>query len=324
MDRLQAMQTFIAVAEAGGFTAAAERLGLPKASVSQRVAALETHLGTRLLQRSTRRVALTDDGRAYYAQCLRLLADLETVEAGLRGPTAGLASPRGLLRVDTLPSVAQWVIAPALADFADRYPQMSLQIGSTDRVVDLLEDGVDCAIRGGPLPDSSLVARRLCTVHMGVYASPDYLATHPVPHTPAEAATHRWVGRFQGAEGRVLRWEKTGAPRTEAIEMPRPSVTFAFNEGEAAVAASVAGLGLVVAPPFAVETELRRDQLTPVLPEWQLGRSALSAVYPSQRHLSPRLRCFVDWIDEIVQKHPSLALTPEAAAQRWASGHGTT
>lgn len=320
MDRLQAMQTFIAVAEAGGFTAAAERLGLPKASVSQRVSALESHLGTRLLQRSTRRVALTDDGRAYYVQCLRLLADIEAVEDALRGQAPGFASPSGLLRVDTLPSVAKGVIAPALPDFTARFPRMSLQIGSTDRVVDLLEDGVDCAIRGGPLPDSSLVARRLCTVHMGLYASPAYLDAHPAPRTPAEALKHRWVGRFQAPEGRVLRWEKTGTVAVETIEMPRPAASIAFNEGEAAVAASVAGLGLVIAPPFAVEDSVRRGQLTPILPGWQLGRSALSVVYPSQRHLSPRLRGFVDWIDGVVQQHPSLALTPEAAARRWASG----
>lgn len=157
-------------------------------------------------------------------------------------------------------------------------------------------------------------------MHRGLYASPAYLDDHPAPRTPTEALAHRWIGRLQGSEGRVLRWETTGAVAVEMIETPRPAPSITFNEGEAAVAASVAGLGLVIAPPFAVEDPVRRDQLTPVLPAWQLGRSALSVVYPSQRHLSPRLRGFVDWIDGVVRQHPSLALTPEAAARRWAAG----
>jgi LysR family transcriptional regulator for bpeEF and oprC len=336
MDKLQAMQTFVRVAQASSFTAAAETLGVPKASVSQRISALESHLGVRLLQRSTRRVSLTDDGRAYHEHCLRLLADLESVEESLRGNPAAPAA-RGLLRIDTLPSVARWVLAPALPDFVARFPHLELRIGSTDRVVDLLEEGVDCAIRGGTLPDSSLVARRLCTVHMGLYASPSYLSGHPALDHPNQLVQHHWVGTFaQGLSAPVALSalgpsghpapviddaqppsspQHQGMNTQVALRFPAPRVS--FNEGETAVAASVAGLGLVIAPPFSVEHEVRNGRLRPVLPAWSAGQSPLSVVYPSHRHLSPRLRCFVDWLSALIQAHPSLSLTPLKAAIAW-------
>ena len=336
MDKLQAMQTFVRVAQASSFTAAADTLGLPKASVSQRISALESHLGVRLLQRSTRRVSLTDDGRAYHEHCLRLLADIESVEDSLRGDPVA-AAPRGLLRIDTLPSVARWVLAPALPDFVARFPQLELRIGSTDRVVDLLEEGVDCAIRGGTLPDSSLVARRLCTVHMGLYASPPYLGSHPALDHPDQLAKHHWVGTFaQGLStpNRLSALTQSAGPSAPPTAdppaagaqqralpaqpgLPLQATRVSFNEGESAVAASVAGLGLVVAPPFSVEHEVRHGRLRPVLPAWSAGQSPLSVVYPSHRQLSPRLRCFVDWFSALVQAHPSLSLTPHEAASAW-------
>jgi LysR family transcriptional regulator for bpeEF and oprC len=305
MDKLLAMQTFVQVVEAKGFTAAAGILNVPKASVSQRVSALETHLGLRLLQRSTRKVSLTEDGRSYYAQCLRLLAEIEAVEQSLQ-PTHGHSGPgiRGLLRVESLPSIARCVLAPQLPSFTEQFPQMQLHLSCTDRIVDLLEEGVDCAIRGGALPDSNLVSRKLCTVYMGLYASPAYLARMPAIQSAEDLSAHVGMGEIPSGLGPVARMK---------------SAQVTFSDGEMAVAASMAGLGIVRAPPFAVQEGVLGGLLRPVLPELSTGEAPLSLVYPSQRHLSPRVKAFVAWALRVVQAHPTLSATPLQAAQAWAA-----
>jgi len=306
------MQTFVRVAQSGQFTAAAETLGLPKASVSQRVSALEAHLGVRLLQRTTRRVSLTEDGQAYLTHCMRLLDEIEAVEGSLRGVLGQAHSPRGQLRIDTLPSIARWVMAPALPDWLTRFPDLALRIGSSERVLDLLEEGVDCAVRGGELPSSSLVAKRLCLVQMGLYASPAYLSANPRLDSPEDLRRHHGLLSFQqGVSPGVPDGSRS---RSELHWLP---ARFAFNEGEAAVAACVAGVGVVLAPPFSVEQEVRAGRLKPVLPNFTFGASPLSIVYPAQRHLSPRLRCFVDWFSQVAEQHPSLNLSPLEAARAW-------
>lgn len=290
MDKLGAMRAFVAVVDSGGFGRAADRLGLPKATVSQRVQALEAVLGVRLLQRTTRRVTPTVDGEAYHGRCLRWLAEIDEAERALRGEAE---RPTGVLRVELLASLARRVVAPRLPDFVERYPGIELRLGSADRVVDLLEDGVDCAVRGGVLPSSSLVARHVCDVSLGLYAAPGYLARAGTPDDPQALAAHRRLGWLDGQAGTpqplVLRHADG---RVAAAGAP----ALAFDDGETCLAACAAGAGIAPAAPFAAEAALREGALVRVLPEWTAGTRPIHVVWPSRRHLAPRVRVFVDWV----------------------------
>lgn len=309
MDKLTAMQTFVRVVEAGGFGRAADLMQIPRARVTQRIQALENALGVQLLQRTTRTTQITPDGRSYYDQCVQLLANIEDIEDALRG---GRASPRGMVRVDVLASIARQIIAPALPDFMKRYPSIVLSLGCTDRVVDLLEEGVDCAIRGGELADSTLVARKLCEVDMGLYASPRYLETCVAPTHPSELMAHACIGSFSARTGQSNIWNLTRQDEQIAFT---PSMKIEFNDGDAALSACLAGGGIVVAAPFTVVTHVRNHALQPVLPEWSAGLRPVHIVYPSRRHLSARVRCFVDWVTKLMANDQSLSIVPAALAK---------
>jgi len=315
MDKLTAMQTFVTIVDSGSFTRAAERLDLPKARVSQRLRDLESVLGVRLLERSTRALRLTDEGRAYHERCVRMLAEIDEAEQALQGRHG---QPQGQLRVEAVAAIARHVLAPALHDFRQRYPGMTVRLGSSDRLSHLLEDGIDCAIRGGDLPDSRLVARPVCTVHLGLYASPDCIARHGRPRDPAALADWPRLGWFAPRGGTVpWRLRREGA---EAVDLPgQPAL--AFDDGDAAVAAAVGGAGLVVAAPFAVAALVRAGALQPVLPDWTAGQRAVHVLYPSARQLSARVRCFADWAIARLRAEPALSWSPsELAAQVMASG----
>lgn len=305
MDKLSALHTFVQIVEAGSFTRAAERLGIPKARASQRLQDLESDLGVRLLERTTRALRLTDDGRAYHARCVRLLAELEEAEQTLRGQHG---QPRGHLRVESVAALARHVLAPALGDFHRRYPQLTVHLGSSDRISHLLEDGIDCAIRGGELPDAGHVARRVCSVHLGLYASPQCLARHGLPGGPAALAERPRLGWMASRGGGVEPWRLV---HLDGRTVDVPGVpALAFDDGDAAVAAAAGGGGIVVAAPFAVRLLVGRGELVPVLPEWTAGARPVHVVYPSSRQLSMRVRCFVDWVVERLQADPALALRP--------------
>ncbi len=295
MDQLAAMRAFVAVVECGGFGRAADRLQWPKATVSQRVQALEAALGVRLLQRTTRRVTPTADGAAYHGRCVRWLAEIDDAERTLRGE---VQRPTGVLRVEILASLARWVVAPALPAFAERYPGIELRLGCADRVVDLLEDGVDCAVRGGELPPSSLVARHVADVSLGLYAAPSYLARAGVPDGPSALAAHRRLGWLDG---------RSGAPEPLALRHADGRVAaigtpvLAFDDGEACLAACTAGAGIAPAAPFAADAAVRAGALVPVLPGWSAGTRPVHVVWPSRRHLAPRVRVFVDWVVELIR-----------------------
>ncbi|MEN9418105.1 MAG: hypothetical protein RI988_1725 [Pseudomonadota bacterium] len=305
MDKLSALQTFVQIVEAGSFTRAAERLGIPKARASQRLQDLESALGVRLLERTTRALRLTDDGRAYHARCARLLAELDEAEQALRGRHG---QPRGHLRVEAVAAIARHVLAPALGDFHRRYPQLTVHLGSSDRISHLLEDGIDCAIRGGELPDAGHVARRVCSVHLGLYASPQYLARDGLPDGPDALVDRPRLGWMASRGGGVETWRLVHADG-RAVDVPGVSA-LAFDDGDAAVAAAAGGAGIVVAAPFAVRSLVRRGELVPVLSEWTAGQRSVHVLYPSSRQLSMRVRCFVDWAVEHLQSDPGLALHP--------------
>lgn len=309
MDKLTAMTTFVKVVDAGSFTRAADALNLPKARVSQRISDLEKHLGVRLLNRTTRALSLTDDGAAYFDKCQVLLQQIDELEATLKG---GTAAPIGRLRVDSLVSIARWVIAPRLQDFHARYPNIQLRLSSSDRISHLLEDGIDCTIRGGVLKDSSMIARHLCDIQMGLYASPEYLAHVGGVDTPEALQSLKRISWFSGRERHPFAWELVSGGKRFVLPSGDGML---FDEPDVAISACMAGSGICPGAPFAVAGFVRSGRLVPVLADWHFAPRPVHIVYPSARHLSIRVRCFVNWILEVFAEQGEIQLTPKALAR---------
>lgn len=292
MDHLHAMRIFARVAHLGSFTKAAEQLQLPRPTVSNAVQYLEKHLKVRLLQRTTRRVALTAEGATYYERCTRLLADLDDAETLF--DEAG-ASPRGLIRVDLPERFALDKVIPALPDFHARYPDLRVVLSTTDRFVDLVADGIDCAVRVGVLSDTSLVARRVGEMAQINCASPAYLARYGTPRSPDDLPDHVAVGYFSSRTGRELDWEYADMD-SGALQTVKMRSVVAVNSSHAYLACCLAGLGLIQAPRDGLAPLLEDGSLVEVLPEWHAAPLPVSVVFPNGRHLAPRVRIFVDWL----------------------------
>ncbi|AOI60269.1 LysR family transcriptional regulator [Burkholderia diffusa] len=292
MDHLQAMRIFARVAHLGSFTKAAEQLQLPRPTVSNAVQYLEKHLSVRLLQRTTRRVALTAEGATYYERCTRLLADLDDAETLF--DDAG-AAPRGVIRVDLPERFALNKVIPALPDFHARYPDLRVVLSTTDRFVDLVADGIDCAVRVGVLSDTSLVARRVGEMAQINCASPAYLARYGTPRSPDDLPDHVAVGYFSSRTGRELDWEYADMDSGTLQTVKMRSVV-AVNSSQAYLACCLAGLGLIQAPRDGLASLLEDGSLVEVLPEWHAAPLPVSVVFPNGRHLAPRVRIFVDWL----------------------------
>ena len=292
MDHLQAMRVFARVAHLGSFTKAAEQLQLPRPTVSNAVQYLEKHLKIRLLQRTTRRVALTAEGATYYERCVRLLADLDDVETLFED--AG-ASPRGVIRVDLPERFALNQVIPALPDFHARYPDLRVMISTTDRFVDLVSDGIDCAVRVGVLSDTSLVARRVGEMAQINCASPAYLARYGTPRSPDDLPDHVAVGYFSSRTGRELDWEYADMD-SGALQTVKMRSVVAVNSSQAYLACCIAGLGLIQVPRDGLAPLLEDGSLVEVLPEWHAAPLPVSVMFPNGRHLAPRVRIFVDWL----------------------------
>jgi LysR family transcriptional regulator for bpeEF and oprC len=269
-------------------------LDMPKATLTKLIQGLEAHLRTQLLHRTTRRVNVTPDGAAYYERALRLLADLDELDGSM---TQSQTSPSGRLRVDVSAAVARLCIVPALSGFHQRYPDIRIDLGVTDRPVDLIAENVDCVIRGGPLKDQSLIARRIAELEFATCASPAYIERHGAPRHPHDLeSTHCVVGYFSTRTGRP--YPLTFRLRGERFEFPGQSL-IAVNDGNAYVAAGVAGLGVIQAPRFMMRHEMAGGELRPVLTEWTTDTLPLYVVYPPNTHLSNRLRVFVDWVADL-------------------------
>ncbi|MBN3768178.1 MULTISPECIES: LysR family transcriptional regulator [Burkholderia] len=302
MDHLQAMRIFARVAHLGSFTKAAEQLQLPRPTVSNAVQYLEKHLKVRLLQRTTRRVALTAEGATYYERCMRLLADLDDAETLFED--AG-TMPRGAIRVDLPERFALNQVIPALPGFHARYPDLRVVIGTTDRFVDLVADGIDCAVRVGAMSDTSLVARRIGELAQINCAAPAYLERHGTPRSPDELPDHVAVGYFSSRTGRELDWEYADMDSGQLHAVKMRSVV-SVNSSQAYLACCLAGLGLIQAPREGLGPLLADGSLVEVLPEWNAEPLPVSVVFPTGRHLAPRVRIFVDWLAE------TLGATPRA------------
>jgi LysR family transcriptional regulator for bpeEF and oprC len=292
------MEVFVQVVDAGSFTRAADMLQLPKATVSTLIQSLESSLSAKLLHRTTRSVTVTTDGAAYYERCVRILSDVRDAEESL---SRTRLSPSGRLRVDVPTGLASEILIPALPDFFERYPDIQMELGSTDRPVDLVEEGVDCAVRGGELWDTSLIARRVGIVNFVTAASPDYLARYGTPKHPDDLVRHRCVNYFSAKTGKLYDWDfKRG---DEKIVVPMRGV-IALNDSNAYVHAGLAGLGVIQMTDYLLDQHVASGRMVQLLAEWSSEPTPVHIVYPQNRHLSAKVRVFVEWVAELFANHP--------------------
>ena len=303
MDRFDAMQAFARVVETGSFTKAADTLHMSRTSVTQLIQQLEARLRVRLLNRTTRKLNLTADGAAYYERVVRLLADMDDAETSL---SSAAAAPRGRLRIDVPSPLARLLLIPALPDFHARYPDIQIDMGVSDRMVDLIDENVDCVVRGGELTDQSLMARRVADLPLGVFAAPAYLQRTGAPQHPRdlENGQQRIVGYL---------WARTGKPLSYALHKDgetvqvhgRPVLT--VDDGNAYLAAGIAGMGVLWLPRYMAAGAVERGELVELFAGWAMETMPLFVAFPPNRHVSAKLRVFIDWIVDLMARHAPVA-----------------
>ncbi len=290
MDRFEAMRLFIRIVERRSFTLAAQDLSLPRSTVTEAVKQLESRLGVRLLQRTTRHVSATLDGEAYYRRCVAIIAEVEDAEAALSG-----AKPGGLLRVDVHGTLARHFLLPGLPRFLAQYPNLRLHLGEGDRLVDLVREGVDCVLRVGDLQDSAMVGRRIAMLEEATCASPDYLARFGAPQTPDDLDGHRMIGFVSSATGEFFPLEFTVGGALRHMTLP---ATVSVVGAETNVTAAKLGLGIIQVPRYHVEDDLAAGRLVEILPDFPPSLTPVSLLYPHSRQLAPRVRVFIDWLTQ--------------------------
>jgi len=296
MDRFDAMQAFARVVEAGSFTKAAETLHMSKTTVTQLVQQLEARLRVKLLNRTTRKVNVTADGAAYYERVIRLLADMDDAETSLSGAST---LPRGRLRVDVPSPLASMILVPALPAFYARYPDIQIDMGVSDRIVDMIDENVDCVVRGGELTDQSLMARRVGDLQLGVFAAPSYLARVGMPAHPRELedSQHRIVGFLWARTGKAVPYAMRN--HTESVQI-KGRYLLAVDDGNAYLAAGLAGLGVLWLPTYMSKCHEARGELVPLFEDWCLDPMPIYVAFPPNRHISIKLRVFIDWVAELM------------------------
>jgi len=299
MDRINAMQAFARVVETGSFTKAADTLGMSKTSVTQLVQQLEARLRVRLLNRTTRKVNVTADGAAYYERVVRLLADIDDAETSL---SSASAAPRGRLRVDVPSPLARLLLIPALPGFYARYPDIQLTLGASDRIVDIIEENVDCVERGGEITDQSLVARHVADLKLGVYATPGYLQEvgRPVHPRQLEEGRQRTVSYLWFRTGKALPLVMQRGE--ERVEVQGRSL-LTVDDGNAYLAAGLAGLGALWLPHYMARPHLASGELVALFEDWQMAPMPLYLAFPPNRHVSAKLRVFINWVVELMAEH---------------------
>ena len=303
-NQMQAMRVYVRVVEAGTFTKAADSLRLPKPTVTKLIQGLESHLRIKLLNRTTRRVTVTPDGSAYYERVVRLLGDLEDIESSV---THAKEKPRGRLRIDAGAAITTYILLPALPSFLEKYPDIAVECGVSDRPADLIGDNVDCVLRGGPLLEPSLVARHIGDMRWMTCATPRYFERHGRPSHPTDLESgHVLAGYFFPRSGRMrpLVFERDG----KRIEIP-PNPRVAVNDSSAHFASLRAGLGLGQLISFMVSASGAHEELLPVLQDWQPQPLPIHALYPANRHLSTKVRVFIDWAAELFSRSPCTRLS---------------
>lgn len=288
MDTLDAMRVFVAVVERNGFSAAAQALDMSTAGVTRQVAALEKRLSTRLLHRTTRRVSPTSAGAAYYAQCVRLLAEFDALEASIG---AQALEPSGMLRINAPVSWGIARLGPLLAGYRQRFPQVELDLALSDRLVDMVEEGYDVAIRITREPSPALIARRLGQARITLCAAPSYLAARGTPRTPQDLEQHDCLGYSYWASGN--QWPLQGPGGETRVTV---NSILQANNGDVLREAAIAGMGVILQPDFLLEDALADGRLVRVLPDWDVPAIGIFAVYTSRSHLAPKVRSFIDYL----------------------------
>lgn len=295
MDQLSAMRAFIRVVETGNFTRAADTLAMPKATVTNLIQGLEAHLHTKLLNRTTRRVMVTTDGALYYERAAQIVSEIAELDGSL---TNSQGLPNGRLRVEMAGAFADWIVVPALCDFYQKYPDIRIDLGVGDRTVDYLAENVDCALRAGTPADQSLIARRVSEVELITCASPLYIEKYGMPSRPEELENdHYSVSYFRAQTNRTLPFEFRRD--NEELEI-NPRYLVSVNDSRTFVTAATRGLGIAQLPRFMIRNELENGELIQVLPEWNREPLGLYIVYPPNRHLSNKVRVFVDWMVKLL------------------------
>ncbi len=295
MDQLSAMRAFIRVVETGNFTRAADTLSMPKATVTNLIQGLEAHLHTKLLNRTTRRVMVTTDGALYYERAAQIVSEIAELDGSL---TNSQGLPNGRLRVEMAGAFADWIVVPALCDFYQKYPDIRIDLGVGDRTVDYLAENVDCALRAGTPADQSLIARRVSEVELITCASPLYIEKYGIPNRPEDLENdHYSVSYFRAQTNRTLPFEFR--KDNEELEI-NPRYLVSVNDSRTFVTAATRGLGIAQLPRFMIRNELENGELIQVLPEWNREPLGLYIVYPPNRHLSNKVRVFVDWMVKLL------------------------
>jgi DNA-binding transcriptional LysR family regulator len=301
MDRLDVMRLYTRIVDRGSFTLAAQDLEVPRSSATQVIKELETRLGVRLLQRTTRSVRSTLDGEAYYQRCVAILGEIEDAESAFRD-----AKPRGLLRVDVHGTLARHFVLPALPAFLAEYPDLQLQMSEGDRLVDLVREGIDCVLRVGDLQDGAMIGRRVAMLTEVTCASPGYLTRYGVPSTLADLKGHLAVAFMSSATGAALPLEFTVERALRNLVLP---ATVTVAAAESYVAAARLSLGLIQVPYYHVAADLAAGTLVEILPQHRPSPTPVSLLYPHRRQLSLRVRVFIDWLAREFAKHPEVSIT---------------
>jgi LysR family transcriptional regulator for bpeEF and oprC len=302
MDKFQAMSLFVRVVEVGGIARAAASLQIPNATATTLLQRLEASLGVKLLNRTTRRVSVTPDGAAYYTRAAAILAELRDAEESL---SQGATQPQGRVRVDVPTLIARAVIVPALPDFFGRFPDIELALACNERQFDLVGEGIDCALWIGEVGDHSLVARRVGFLYFATCAAPAYIAARGLPAHPRELAQHHCINHFAARSGEKVEW--VFSKDAERVQAVFPGY-LALEDENSYVSAAEAGLGIAQLPAFIVKEAMERGTLDLALADWFPEPSPLHVVYPQSRHLSRRVRVFVDWLAALISEHDGIQL----------------
>ena len=303
MERFDAMRAFARVVEAGSFTKAAQTLHMSKTTVTQLIQQLESRLRVRLLHRTTRKLGVTPDGAVYYERVIRLLADMEDAENSL---SSAAMTPRGRLRVDVPSPLARLILVPALPAFHARYPDIQIDMGVSDRVVDLIGDNVDCVLRGGQITDQSLIARHVGDLQIGVYVAPSYVERLGAPAHPRELQNtdHCIVGFLSSRTSKI-------DPLVLCSENERIEITgnyvLAVDDGNAYLEAGLVGLGVIALPNYMAAAHQAVGALIPLFTQWRISPMPLYLAFPPNRHVNAKLRVFIDWIVELMEQHVPIA-----------------
>jgi DNA-binding transcriptional LysR family regulator len=301
MDRLDVMLLYTRIVDRRSFTLAAQDLEVPRSTATQVIKELETRLGVRLLQRTTRSVRSTLDGEAYYQRCVAILGEIEDAESAFRD-----AKPRGLLRVDVHGTLARHFVLPALPAFLAEYPDLQLQMSEGDRLVDLVREGIDCVLRVGDLQDGAMIGRRVAMLSEVTCASPAYLARHGVPATLADLDRHVAVAFMSSATGAALPLEFTVEGTLRNLILP---ATVTVAAAESYVAAARLSLGVIQVPHYHVAADLAAGTLIEILAQHRPSPTPVALLYPHRRQLSLRVRVFIDWLAREFAKHPEVSIT---------------